>query len=44
VFGIIKSVQGLRQFHQRGPESVRSKWSLESMARNLKRMFTFSRT
>lgn len=39
VFGIIKSVLGLRQFSLRGLENVRGEWSLVTMAWNLKRMF-----
>ena len=39
VFGIIKSVLGLRQFLLRGREFVRGEWSLVTMAWNLKRMF-----
>ncbi len=39
VFGIIKSVLGLRQFLLRGLDQVRGEWSLVTMAWNLKRMF-----
>lgn len=38
VFGIIKHVQGFRQFHVRGLESVQSEWNLVSIGWNLKRM------
>ena len=44
VFGIIKSVLGLRQFLLRGLESVRGEWSLVTMAWNLKRMFALCPT
>ena len=40
VFGIIKSVLGLRQFLLRGLDRVRGEWSLVTTAWNLKRMFT----
>jgi hypothetical protein len=39
VFGIIKSVLGLRQFSMRGLDNARGEWSLVTMAWNLKRMF-----
>jgi len=39
VFGIIKSVLGLRQFLLRGLDKVKGEWSLVTMAWNLKRMF-----
>ena len=39
VFGIIKSVLGFRQFLLRGLDNVRGKWSLVTMAWNVKRMF-----
>jgi len=39
VFGIIKSVQGFRQFSLRGLDKVRGEWNLVTMAWNLKRMF-----
>lgn len=39
VFGIIKSVLGVRQFLLRGLDCVRGEWSLVTMAWNLKRMF-----
>ena len=42
VFGIIKSVQGFRQFSLRGLDKVRGEWSLVTMAWNLKRMFALS--
>lgn len=38
VFGIIKHVQGFRQFSLRGLESVQSEWNLVSIGWNLKRM------
>jgi transposase len=38
VFGIIKSVMGLRQFHLRGLEKVRLEWRLVCIAYNLKRL------
>jgi len=38
VFGIIKHVQGFRQFHLRGLESVQSEWNLVCIGWNLKRM------
>ena len=38
VFGIIKHIQGFRQFHLRGLESVKSEWNLVSIGWNLKRM------
>lgn len=38
VFGIIKHVQGFRQFHVRGMESVQSEWNLVCIGWNLKRM------
>ncbi|MDP1774067.1 MAG: IS1182 family transposase [Methylobacter sp.] len=38
VFGIIKHVQGFRQFHVRGLESVQSEWNLVCIGWNLKRM------
>lgn len=37
-FGIIKSVMGFRQFLLRGLASVKGKWSLVTMAWNIKRM------
>jgi len=40
VFGIIKYVQGFRQFHLRGLESVQSEWNLVCIGWNLKRMHT----
>ena len=42
VFGIIKSVLGLRQFSLRGLDKVRGEWSLVTMAWNLKRMFALT--
>ena len=39
VFGIIKSVMGLRQFMLRGIDKVRGEWRLAAMAWNLKRLF-----
>ena len=39
VFGIIKSVMGLRQFLLRGIDKVRGEWRLVTMAWNFKRMF-----
>ena len=42
VFGIIKSVQGFRQFSLRGLDKVRGEWNLVTMAWNLKRMFALS--
>ena len=39
VFGIIKSVLGSRQFLLRGLDCVRSRWSLVTMAWNIKRLF-----
>ncbi len=38
VFGIIKQVQGFRQFHCWGLESVQNEWNLVSIGWNLKRM------
>lgn len=38
VFGIIKQVQGFRQFLLRGLESVQSEWALVCIGWNLKRM------
>ncbi len=38
VFGIIKQVQGFRQFLLRGIDSVQSEWSLVCIGWNLKRM------
>jgi predicted house-cleaning noncanonical NTP pyrophosphatase (MazG superfamily) len=38
VFGIIKQVQGFRQFLLRGLDSVQSEWSLVCIGWNLKRM------
>ena len=38
VFGIIKSVMGLRQFCLRGLDKVRGEWNLVCLAWNLKRM------
>jgi transposase len=38
VFGIIKHIQGFRQFLLRGLEAVRSEWSLVCIGWNLKRM------
>ena len=38
VFGIIKQVQGFRQFLLRGAEAVQSEWSLVCIGWNLKRM------
>jgi IS5 family transposase len=38
VFGIIKHIQGFRQFHLRGLESVQSEWNLVCIGWNLKRM------
>lgn len=43
VFGIIKHVQGFRQFHLRGLESVQSEWNLVCIGWNLKRMHALSR-
>ena len=40
VFGIIKQVQGFRQFLLRGFDSVQSEWSLVCIGWNLKRMHT----
>ncbi len=42
VFGIIKSVLGLRQFLLRGLDNVRGEWSLVTMAWNMKRMFVLA--
>ena len=42
VFGIIKSVMGLRQFLLRGLDKVRGEWSLVTMAWNIKRMFALA--
>jgi transposase len=39
VFGIIKAVMGLRQFHLRGLDKVKGEWSLVTLAWNMKRMF-----
>jgi hypothetical protein len=38
VFGIIKHIQGFRQFHHRGLDLVKSEWNLVSIGWNLKRM------
>jgi len=38
VFGIIKQVQGFRQFLLRGLDSVQNEWSLVCIGWNLKRM------
>ena len=38
VFGIIKSVMGLRQFLLRGLSNVKNEWTLVCLAWNLKRM------
>ena len=38
VFGIIKSVMGLRQFLMRGLSNVKIEWTLVCLAWNLKRM------
>lgn len=42
VFGIIKHVQGFRQFLLRGLESVQSEWTLVCIGWNLKRMHALS--
>jgi transposase len=42
VFGIVKEVQGFRQFLLRSLESARGEWSMVTMAWNLKRMFALS--
>lgn len=42
VFGIIKHVQGFRQFHVRGLKSVQSEWNLVCIGWNLKRMHVLS--
>ena len=42
VFGIIKSVLGLRQFLLRGLDAVRGEWTLVTMAWNMKRMFVLA--
>lgn len=39
VFGIIKSVMGLRQFSLGGLEKVRGEWALVTLAWNMKQMF-----
>ena len=38
VFGIMKSVMGMRQFLMRGLDNVRNEWTLACLAWNLKRM------
>ena len=38
IFGIIKDVQGFRQFLLRGLDSVQSEWTLVCIGWNLKRM------
>jgi len=43
VFGIIKSVMGLRQFLLRGLDAVRGEWSLVTMAWNIRRMAVLRR-
>ena len=43
VFGIIKQVQGFRQFLLRGFDSVQSEWSLVCIGWNLKRMHVLRR-
>ena len=40
VFGIVKQVQGFRQFLLRGLDAVQSEWSLVCIGWNLKRMHT----
>ena len=42
VLGIVKSVLGFRQFLLRGLDKVRGKWSLVTMAWNVKRMFALA--
>jgi len=42
VFGVIKSVLGVRQFLLRGLENVRGEWNLVTMAWNMKRMFALT--
>lgn len=42
VFGIIKQVQGFRQFLLRGLDAVQSEWSLVCIGWNLKRMHALS--
>ncbi len=42
VFGIIKSVLGFRQFLLRGIDGARGKWSIVTMAWNMKRMFVLA--
>ncbi len=42
VFGIIKHVQGFRQFLLRGSDSVQSEWALVCIGWNLKRMHALS--
>ncbi len=44
VFGIIKSVLGFRQFHLRGQQKVNGEWQLTTLAYNLKRLHTLTRT
>jgi hypothetical protein len=39
VFGIIKHVQGFRQFLLRGLNAVQGEWALVCVGRNLKRLF-----
>ena len=39
VFGIIKHVQGFRQFLLRGLHAVQGEWALVCMGWNLKRLF-----
>jgi len=42
VFGIIKSVIGIRQFLLRGPAKVKGEWNLITMAFNIKRMLALA--
>ncbi len=42
VFGIIKSVMGLRQFSLRGLDKAKGEWTLATLSWNIKRMFVLS--
>jgi hypothetical protein len=43
VFGIIKHVQGFRQFLLRGLRAVQGEWTLVCIGWNLKRLFVLKR-
>jgi transposase len=44
IIGIIKSVLGFRQFHLRGQQKVNGEWQLTTLAYNLKRLHTLTKT